>query len=110
MMGAHGIWSIVEDGDRAEAGAIVKWTYQNNKCFLTIDGYGDQGYKIVRTWAGFDWTLVDTGLQDVEDNKLVDEVESIKKKKSKKSTTLQFPLPVSISIDELLTMLRKVHH
>ena len=110
-MADNGVWSIVEEGRSAETGPIVKWTYSQDKCMLTIaSGYGNETYKVGRTWKGFDWTLVDTGLQTEESGNLVGEVESIKTRKSKKSTTLQFPLSVSISIDELLTMLRKVHH
>ena len=110
MLGYNGIWSIEEEGHGAESGAISKWTYSSDKCQLTLSNdLGNGTYKVTRSWKAFDWELIDSGLQSVDKCALVTDIDMIKKKESKKSTTLQFPLPDSISIDELLTMLRKVY-
>ena len=110
MLGSNGIWSIEEEGHGAESGALSKWTYSGDKCTLTLlNDLGNGTYKVTRSWKSFAWELIDTGLQSVDKCALVAEIDMIKRNKSKKSTTLQFPLPDSISIDELLTMLRKVY-
>ena len=110
MLGYNGVWFLEEEGDDAESGAISKWTYSSDKCTLTLcNNLGNGSYKVTRSWKSFGWDLIDTGLQPVDKCALVDEVDCVKRNKSKKSTTLQFPLPDSISIDELLTMLRKVY-
>ena len=110
MLGYNGVWFLEEVGDDAESGAISKWTYSSDKCTLTLcNNLGNGSFKVTRSWKAFDWELVDSGLQSDEKCALVTHIDMIKKKESKKSTTLQFPLPDSISIDELLTMLRKVY-
>lgn len=110
MLGYNGVWFFEEEGDDAESGAISKWSSSGDKCILTLcNNLGTGSFKVTRSWKAFDFALVDSGLQSDEKCALVTHIDMIKKKESKKSTTLQFPLPDSISIDELLTMLRKVY-
>ena len=89
MLGYNGVWFLEEEGHGAESGAISKWSYSSDKCTLTLlNNLGTGTYKVTRSWKSFAWELIDTGLQPVAKCALLDEVDLVKRNKSKKSTTL----------------------